>query len=415
MAHPDLEARVFRAKSAQVRDRTRLAALLVAALIAILLAFPAPRAGAFVYWDNSDDDTIGRANLDGSGTPNNSFITGLTDPFGIEVDSAHFYWASCTAGGSIGRANIDGTGANLDFISGADFPCGVEVDASHLYWTNCDTDPDTIGRADINGTNANHSFITGGAQPCGDPAVNASFIYWANSGSSNSIGRADIGGTNVDNSFITGASTPCGVAVTASFIYWANFFGGTIGRANLDGSGSPNQSFITGADDPCGVDVDGSHLYWSNGGTTNTIGRANLDGSGVNQSFITGSSDPGGVAVDSLTLPPSPPAGPSASNAFSFAGKPRLNKRKGTATLTIDIPGAGTLVLAGNGIAGQSATAAKVTSAASQVTLIVRSKGKKKRALNRKGKVKVVANVTYTPTGGSPNTQSQRIKLIKRS
>jgi hypothetical protein len=101
-------------------------------------------------------------------------------------------------------------------------------------------------------------------------------------------------------------------------------------------------------------------------------------------------------------------------NAFSFVGKPRRNKRKGTATLIVDLPGPGTLALTGKGIVGQSAAAAQARSAASQLKLTVRTKGKKKRALKRKGKVKVVANVTYTPTGGSSNTQSQRLKLIKR-
>jgi hypothetical protein len=102
------------------------------------------------------------------------------------------------------------------------------------------------------------------------------------------------------------------------------------------------------------------------------------------------------------------------SNEFSFVGKPRRNTRKGTATLTVQLPGPGTLVLAGNGIVGQAAAAAQVRSAASQLKLTVRTKGKKKRALKNNGKVRVLANVTYTPTGGSPNTQPQRIKLIKR-
>ena len=46
--------------------------------------------------------------------------------------------------------------------------------------------------------------------------------------------------------------------------------------------------------------------------------------------------------------------------------------------------------------------------------LQVKPKGKARKALNRKGKAKVKAEVTYTPEGGEPNTGSKKIKLIKR-
>ena len=407
-----------RAASICVDGRMRRIALLVTGLILLSLAF-APRAPAFLYWSNFDTNSIGRGNLDGMGTPNQSFITSVNAAGGVAVDGAHVYWTQCLDGGSIGRANIDGTGANLDFIPGANLPCGVEVDASFVYWTECG-ETDTLGRGNIDGTDPDFSFITvtDGSAPCGDPAVNASFIYWANSGGT-TIGRADIGGTNTDPDFITGASIPCGVAVNDSFIYWANFGTDSIGRANLDGSGTPNPNFITAATDPCGVAVDDSFIYWTNAGLADSIGRANLDGTNPNQNFATGAPGAFAVAVDSLTAPPASPSSPS--NAFTVE-KPKLNKKKGTATLTVEVPGPGALVLAGKGLvtqqsaaASRAATAApQVVTAGSKVTLKVVSKGKKRRALNRTGKVKVVANITYTPTGGSPRTEPKRIGLIKQ-
>ncbi len=106
---------------------------------------------------------------------------------------------------------------------------------------------------------------------------------------------------------------------------------------------------------------------------------------------------------------------------FRFA-KLKRNKKRGTATLTVDVPGPGTLALIGKGLVKQRPGAAsraagplaKPVSAAGKVKLLVKSKGKKRRKLNRTGKVKVKANVTYTPTGGSPNTKTRRMKLIKR-
>ena len=48
------------------------------------------------------------------------------------------------------------------------------------------------------------------------------------------------------------------------------------------------------------------------------------------------------------------------------------------------------------------------------VKVTIRAKGKKKRKLNETGKVKLNVAITYTPTGGSPSTDSTKVKLRKR-
>src|SRR3954447_14063359 len=63
----------------------RRAALGLAALLVATLALAA-RADAFVYWTNFNG-TIGRANLDGTGV-DQSFITGASRPTGVAVDKA---------------------------------------------------------------------------------------------------------------------------------------------------------------------------------------------------------------------------------------------------------------------------------------------------------------------------------------
>ncbi len=108
-------------------------------------------------------------------------------------------------------------------------------------------------------------------------------------------------------------------------------------------------------------------------------------------------------------------------NTFSF-GKVKKNKSKGTAILTVFVPGPGTLLLTGKGLvrqrpaslSGTGRVVARIVNAAGKVKLKIRSKGKRKRKLNRTGKVKVKANVTYTPTGGEPTSESKRIRLVKR-
>lgn len=105
------------------------------------------------------------------------------------------------------------------------------------------------------------------------------------------------------------------------------------------------------------------------------------------------------------------------SNAFSFGDVDR-NKKKGTATLTVeDVPNRGELVVAGKGVGAASAgraVIAKTVSAPGDVRLKIRASGKKKRKLNETGKVQLKPRVTFTPTGGDPNTESTNLKLKKR-
>jgi virginiamycin B lyase len=290
---------------------------LVPTLLVLGLAV-APRAHAHIYWGNYDDGggfgtTVGRANLDGSGA-NDGFITGAGGPAGVAVDSAHIYWGNYDPN-TIGRANLDGSGVNQSFIA-AGSPHGMAVDGAHIYWSDAGTE---IGRANLDGSGVNESFITGGNSAYG-VAVDGAHVYWT-SYNNGTIGRANLDGSGVNQSFISGASGPYEVAVDGAHVFWVNYNNGTIGRANLDGSGV-NQSFITGASFPGGVAVDAAHLYWTNTGSK-SIGRANLDGSGVNQSFITGTTGPLGVAVTPLetTITEGPSGTVSATSAsFSFVG-----------------------------------------------------------------------------------------------
>ena len=330
--------------------RRRARRLGVAILLLGLAA--APSAQARIYWSNfNNPNTIGRAELDGTGA-NKSFITGVQKPYGVAVDGAHVYWINNNTN-AIGRANLDGTGVNQSFIPTSSRPIGVAVDGAHLYWTNYNAGG--IGRANLDGTGVNQSFITGASGPSG-VAVDRAYVYWTND-TGGSIGRAALNGTATNQSFITGANEPYGVAIDGAHVYWANFGTNAIGRANLDGT-AKSQSFITGAKKPFGVAVDGAHVYWPNY-TGNAIGRAALDGTGANQSFIAGANGPSGVAVD-------PPAGGSGGGGGGEKGGP-----------------GGTLVsLRGYGL--------------SRSTFAAASKGASVASAARRRKPKVGTRVSYT-------------------
>ena len=101
------------------------------------------------------------------------------------------------------------------------------------------------------------------------------------------------------------------------------------------------------------------------------------------------------------------------SNAFTL-GQLKRNKRRGTATLTVNVPYPGELAISGNGVKPAGATRAVAVSAPGNVKLPIKARGKKRRKLNETGKVNVKPTVTYTPTGGDPSEQSPKLRLIKR-
>ena len=104
-------------------------------------------------------------------------------------------------------------------------------------------------------------------------------------------------------------------------------------------------------------------------------------------------------------------------NTFTV-GETKRNARKGTATVTVNVPNPGEVTVSGDGVKGASvarggAIAAK-TVPGLNVEMIIKAKGKKLTRLKKTGTVKLSASFTYTPTNGSPSTQTTKVKLRKR-
>jgi hypothetical protein len=303
-------------------------ALVVAA--GLLLCLPlilAARAAAYVYWTDSSGAAIGRAALDGSGA-DPGFISTHGVPEAIAVNPKHIYWTNATD--AVGRARIDGTGIDHEFIKGTGTVSGVAVGSGHVYWSN--RDDGTIGRAKLNGTGVDQDFIGGAAAP-GHMAVDGSRIYWANPGAG-AIGRARLDGTGVKQDFIATLGHPAGLTVDDDHVYWVNAnitpdFHGAIGRAGLDG-GNPDQTFTTSAMAPSfgflsGLAVDAGHIYWADFSYPSVV-RAGLDGDDVEPGFIaTGMfTFPRDVAVDPLPRDESAPE-------TTIVGRPPNSIRRSTA------------------------------------------------------------------------------------
>jgi hypothetical protein len=158
-----------------------------------------------------------------------------------------------------------------------------------------------------------------------------------------------------------------------------------------------------------------------NGGPTQTMALA-PNSPGVDKGVSAGlTTDQRGLArpVDFTAIPNAPGGDGSdigafelqpVSSDFSF-GKLKRNKKKGTATLTVIVPGPGELELGGTKkVKGRNARAA----AAGEVKILIKAKRAAKRKLERTGKAKVAAAVTFSLDVGQPSTRSRKIKLIKR-
>ena len=74
----------------------------------------------------------------------------------MTVDAAFIYWVNAGSG-RIGRANLNGTGADQFFIT-AGKPEWIAVDSANVWWTN-DSPLYSIGRANLDGTVVSQTFI----------------------------------------------------------------------------------------------------------------------------------------------------------------------------------------------------------------------------------------------------------------
>lgn len=257
----------------------------IAISAAAALAVPASAQAVNLYWNNytggsgATPYTIGRANVDGTGA-NINFISGLANARGIAVTRTHVYWAN-SAAGTIGRANRDGSGANASFITGASSPQGVAINDNYVFWANQSND--TIGRANLDGSGVNQALVTGADSPYGI-AAEGSTIVWANIGSGK-IGRAGVDGSAVNESLIDtngGSGTANRVAVHRGILYWDHGDTGGLGIARVDGSGQ-NHYFMTGVCDYYGIAVGDEGIFM---GCGDSITHADLDGGNVNLTYM---------------------------------------------------------------------------------------------------------------------------------
>ena len=81
-------------------------------------------AGRFAYVANKENAAIDRLSIKAQQPVAHQLVIDLGAPCGVAVSGNHIYWADAQDN-TIGRANLDGTHVNQAFIAGASEPCGI--------------------------------------------------------------------------------------------------------------------------------------------------------------------------------------------------------------------------------------------------------------------------------------------------
>ena len=319
----------------------------LATLLFLSVTVGTTRVSAAVYWGSSIDG-VGAANLDGSAPQWNYFYW----PFASEsqgpasdvaVNSEYVYW---TGYQGIGRRKLDGEGLYpATVVPKLHGPCGLAVDGNHIYWGNSGGNPSpgpqvgSVGRANLDGSGATNTLVTGLESPC-DVTIGGGYIFWVERRFPtgwDSIGRANLDGSFSQRAFISipTLNRSSGLTANGGYLYWGQ--DEAIARANLDG-GEVNEAFIPDTGVVGGIAVQAEHIYWvaKRPGEASSIGRAKLDGSEASPTWIA-SNEFGlhGIAVDAR---PTPPYLTLPSRPIRIVPSTEYNLRSGAARLSVFVP-----------------------------------------------------------------------------
>lgn len=161
-----------------------------------------------LYWTELNNDVITRSNLDGSN--DTVLLTGLGNPQGIFVTDSFIYWVeNNTNDEGVYRANLDGSGETQLVDSGTTTaaPFGIAVTDQYIFWS--DVGLDSIFRTDLNGNNQTVIYNVGGSNPRGLSVLNDE-IYWVDNALDRGY-KSDLDGGNLVEIVTGGLDAPNGI------------------------------------------------------------------------------------------------------------------------------------------------------------------------------------------------------------
>ena len=220
---------------------------------------------------------------------NTSFITGISNPWSIAVDSVgNLYFTDAITNGTVRKYSTGGV--LTTFISGLSSPLGVTIDSGNNFYVT-QLSISYISKYSSSGSLINASYITNLTTPILVYFDSAQNLYITNNGA-NTVTKTSV----QNNSLITtGLSSPQYSCVDSTgAVYTTNATAGTVTKYGPIGSVFTS-SGMNGAEQ-IGFDNNG-YAYVSNYG--GTISQYNSSGALLNANFITGGSACIGMVLDS--------------------------------------------------------------------------------------------------------------------
>ena len=219
-----------------------------------------------IYWtevgvEAGRGGSIRRANLDGSGVE--TLITGLQDTFDLALDlfEHKMYWTDLR-GGTIKRAGLDGDNIET-LITGLEAPADIALDMYLDMYLDFIGDPCPTCAPNIEpvphppdrrsaAKSASHSPYHSMGAP--------TRMYWTDR-RAGTIQQADLDGTNVET-LVTGIGSPAGLLVWGYGygMSWADRDTGTIQWADLEGSNV--ETIVTGAENVIAISPGEVIMLW---------------------------------------------------------------------------------------------------------------------------------------------------------
>jgi hypothetical protein len=408
-----------------------------------------------VYWISAADEQIYYASLTGGGTGKlNRTGASAGFPIGLAIDpvAGRVYWANSDAN-KISYAKLDGSGGGDLDTTGATVaaPTGVAVEDGMIYWTN-ESGPSRVSFARLLPGSGGGDLNTAGSTSTEANGLSIDLaggrVYWADY-EGGKISYAALNGSGGGDLGISGAALdhPWGLAIDplAGRIYWAdekiNMFasaplaGGTGAFLDVTGatvdkpafpvllkapspraagvarSGAPKPgAFLSCLEATWEPDRPGAFLFqapqtvatqWLKDGQPiagETGPRLTATAVGSYSCQSTATNFAGSATQTSIAIP-----------VFSL-GRVKQNRKKGTATLAVQVPGPGSVTVSGETVKKST----KAAGVAGTVKLAIKAKGKAKKKLGKRGKVKVSAIVSFALTGGSAGGYAKTLTLRKK-
>jgi streptogramin lyase len=382
-----------------------------------------PDGNIWVTVDDGENNDVARITPAGEVTKFN--LDDVDFPAGITAQGDNLWVTAINEVASFSPGSTDATETNIAAIGG---PRHITVGPDGNLWTVSGTNVIKIPPGAPNTFTVLPGLITDGRQI----APGADNTLWATSGTQ--VVHFTTAGTHVAGSPYEVGGAPQGIAAgpgTQAAYGNPTTDPQTIGR--ITPPGPPELTELGPLDAGFGVAFGNDGAYWFTQYNGNNLARLTPDGQYTTldgfpavpnrgpRQITTGPDntlwvtldvpgDPTNDAVGRVTGVEPPPSPTGGCDQFEL-GKAKKNKKKGTAKQTVTVPCAGTVELAKTKKVKADEQTAE---AAGDVKLLVKAKGNAKDKLQDNGKAKVGLEVTYTPTGGTPSTQSEKLKLVKR-